>query len=384
MNCAVRSAEFAIRWLCQAPAALSLLCQTMIDRDYSKHTSAPARVFAGMWAALLVLLIGMCTAWPDARMDWSFWLLGSPAVAMSLVRSALAPAIVERVASLTTVIAGVWMKSCFDVANIWDWLSLGAIVIDPLLLAAAGATTFGYNVTLADPQPRVDFPFATTSSGNLMLTLNSSLSMVGLGISLACIAVHTLLQCQADDSKLRRFTAITSAPLILAVVHCILGVQRISAALLFPLLLYLPTCLLYDPPASSVPWFTNTRFNSKFVIHDRIIKVLCANLGPVLAATGHDVAQAGVSVTFNVILGGMLLATETCTIPFIARTRALGHGFSIVAVATSVAVRYGAPSAELFGWGALITLLFLFSVMCCCSNPGNNPAAAPNLRPFGP
>lgn len=378
MNYAVQAAEFGIRWVCQAPQALALLCQTMLDRNYAKNTNAPSRVFAGAWMLVLAIVIALSATWPNAHMDWAFWLLSAPMVVASILRSAMAPAFTERLSTITTIIAGVWIQSCFDIANVWDWLSLGAIVVDPLLMAAAGATTFGYNVTLVDPQPRADFPFAATSSGSIMMTLEH-LNSVGLGLSLFCIAVHTLLQCQATNSRLRRFTSVTTAPIILIVVHCILAVQRISPAMLFPLLIYLPTCLLYDPPPQSVPWYTNTRFNSKFVIYDRILKVFAAIVCPVLAATGHDVAQAGVSVTFNVLLGGMLLSSETCTIPFVSRTRALGHGFSTVAVATSIAVRYGAPSAETFGWGALLTILFLYSVMCCCSNPDKPPPITPAM-----
>jgi hypothetical protein len=378
MNYAVQAAEFGIRWVCQAPQSLALLCQTMLDRNYAKNTNAPSRVFAGVWMLVLALVIALSTAWPGAHMDWAFWLLSAPMVVASIIRSAMAPAFTERLSTITTIIAGVWIQSCFDIANVWDWLSLGAIVVDPLLMAAAGATTFGYNVTLVDPQPRAEFPFAAASSGSIMMTLEN-LNSLGLGLSLFCVAVHTLLQCQPANSRLRRFTSVTTAPIILIVVHCILAVQRISPAMLFPLLIYLPTCLLYDPPPQSVPWYTNTRFNSKFVIYDRILKVFAAIVCPALAATGHDVAQAGVSVTFNVLLGGMLLSSETCTIPFVSRTRALGHGFSTVAVATSIAVRYGAPSAETFGWGALLTILFLYSVMCCCSNPDRPPPITPSM-----
>lgn len=378
MNYAVQAAEFGIRWWCQAPLSLALLCQTILDRNYAKNTGAPARVFSGVWIVILALVIAMSATWPDAHMDWAFWLVSAPMAVASIIRSAVAPAFTERAPTITSMIAGVWVQSCFDIANVWDWLSLGAIVVDPLLMAAAGATTFGYNVTLVDPQPKIDFPFAATTSGNVMLTHNN-LPSVGLGLSLLCVVLHTFLQCQLPNNRLRRFTSVTTAPIILVVVHCILAVNRISPAILFALLFYLPTCLLYDPPPHTVPWYTNTRFNSKFVIYDRIIKVLAAIACPALALTGHDVAQAGVSVTFNVILGGMLLYSETCSIPFISRTRALGHGFSIVAVATSIAVRYGAPSAEVFGWGALITLLFLFSVMCCCSNPDTPPPITPAM-----
>lgn len=254
----------------------------------------------------------------------------------------------------------------FDARNPWDVAALLSCALDPLFLAAAGASPFGYarGLNMVAPYPVAPFEFAEDASNGVLLQVqHDSMRWVAVAVvALHAVAFIAARLCPAPSAAGNAAAVFGGALLIPCIVHLARAALS-DFQFFYAIVMYLPAAVFMGGHAVR----GNVYYSRWFIAIERGFKATVACACVAMAATGHDIAQAAMAVFANACLGAMLLTSQKCTSRGVARTRALGHGLSIVAVAVSIAVRYGAPDARMFGWGALICLGAVYTVACCCA-----------------
>lgn len=264
----------------------------------------------------------------------------------------------------------------FDICNPLDWAcAAAACVMDPLLLTAAGVASFGFPPSTLSPKQVAPFEFGDDASATLLMQQPATRA-AGLALALAVVAAHAVAYVAQRVPGVP--PAASAAATVLGGACLIPVITQLALACLsdfryfYAVLLYLPAATFLGgapPPRRAVtPCCTSVRFSSTFVAVERAWKASIACGCVALAAQGHDIAQAGLGLFGNVCLGGALLSMDKpCTLRGVARVRALCHAISFIGLGVTVAIRYGAENARLFGWGALVCIVCAFVVMCACS-----------------
>jgi hypothetical protein len=332
------------KWVCYTPVTLYAMLQ-----DATVHPVL-SKLCAAVWCALLVVCA--CFMHVDACY-YTFWFFYFCIPALALFRCFYQRLPLPPRTSFVHCECGcVHGVTRFDVLNWRDWLSLWSIVADPLYLAAVGVTSFGYSVTPLSPKPVQAFEFATDSSANLLFLFSRQAEIAGIVIAIIAVAL----------SQAALFLPVIGSAMLFVLVQIVLASYNTSPYFLLLLPFVTAALLRVDAPAT----LSNVSYLPRFVVIERACKQVCAAGCIILYCQGRDIAQAALALSANVIMGGLLLGVQKCTTPFISNLRALCHGFSIIGLATTVAIRYGSENARLFGWGALGTLIGFYCVIACC------------------
>jgi hypothetical protein len=329
------------KWVCYTPTTLYAMLQ-----DVTVHPVL-SKLCTAVWCVLLVVCA--CFMHVD-ECYYTFWFFYFCIPALALFRCFYQRLPLPPRSSFVICECGcVHGVTRFDVLNWRDWLSLWSIVADPLYLAAVGVASFGYSVPPLSPKPIQAFDFAIDTSASLLF-IDADIA----GTIIAVIAVAL--------SQAALFLPVIGSAMLFVLVRIVLASYNTSPYFLLLLPFVTAALLRVDAPST----FSNVSYLPRFVVIERACKQVCAVGCIILYCQGHDVAQAALALSANVLMGGLLLGVQKCTTPFISNLRALCHGFSIIGLATTVAIRYGAENARLFGWGALGTLIGFYCVIACC------------------
>lgn len=364
----MRPVAFYCRLLFHPPLVAGALLQSTVTRKPVETLDAVHPGWAAAGAAFTALL---CTL-PAAEIASAYWIFcGCMGLAFLLAidftYQCADAAMLRFRARITLVVCNsAFIKTGFDCCNPWDFAALLSCALDPLFLAAAGASPFGYAraLTMVSPAPVATFEFAEDASNGVLLQLqHDSVRWVAVAV----VALHAMAFIAArlypSPSAAGNAAAVLGGALL---IPCIVHLARAALCdfrFFYAIVIYLPAAVFMGGHAVR----GNVYYSRWFIAVERGFKATVACACVAMAATGHDIAQAAIAVFANACLGAMLLTSLKCTAQGVARTRALGHGLSIVAVAVSIAVRYGAPDARMFGWGALICLGAVYTVACCCA-----------------
>ena len=318
------------------------------------------------WVAAVGLLsAGLVTAHVDSQGTfWAFWALMFVISAFHLDYAFLRPQSPLRTSHLTSMYCmNRSIDTMFDWVNPADWVSLLSISLDPLFLAAVGLCNFRFVPTAAPlpPIPSATFDFADEAAGHMLMQYSAQQATDGLIVALVLVGVLSVLPMSLRIGATAE-SGIAGTAIVPITSQLMVAAFTVHPAYLGGLAVYLPRVLA--PPDQ--PGYSNVRYSPRFVACERAIKIITATSCVALAYTGRDLAQAAVAIFSNIFIGVLLLVCRN-TVWAHGIIRVLGHGFSIVAIAVAVAVRYGAPNAKMFGWGALFALLVGFSFVCMCS-----------------
>ena len=338
--------NLGLRWLCHTPTTLYVMLHDTDTTVYPVVSKVTA------WAWLTLMVICACFMHVDGCY-YTFWICYFCMPCLALFRCFYQRLPLPQPTSFVICECGcINKKTRFDTCNWRDCASLWSIVADPLYLAAVGVSTFGYSVVPLSPKPVESFEFAANASSDLLLLYSESSTLAGTVLALIAVAL----------SQAALLLPVLGSFMLFILTHILLASYNTSPYLLILLPFITAALLRVDAPST----LSNVAYLPRFIVIERVCKQVCAVGCVILYCQGHDIAQAALALSGNVIMGGLLLGTRKCTAPSISTLRALCHGMSIVGLATTVAIKYGSENARLFGWGALATLFVFYLIITFC------------------
>jgi hypothetical protein len=328
---------------------------------------------AALWLCLLLV--------PVFVHDLTVWVLYGVVAVVSVLGVFVAPKVQPLQSSTELHCCG--SRTRFDIINPLDWIALLSVLLDPMFIASAGVSSYGFNVSVTPPVPTTAFEFSDDTSGTLLLQKSDEDRQAGFVIAMFVVTLYAVLKLLGallpEAAAAPHRNACLAALGGGAFVPVLTELARRSLAdpvVLCALAFYAPWVLALE---AREPWGSNVRYSARFVVLERLFKGAAALSCVALSATGHDVAQVGAALACNVVTAGALVYPSSCSLRGLARTRIYMHGVSILALAVNVAVRYGSEYARTVGWASWggLTGVFLLHCMCktcCCKYAPEAPA----------